>query len=262
MIGQTLGRYRIVECLGEGGMGTVYRAHDPRLERDVAIKVLKQDALHGEHSKKRFRLEARALSRLLHPNIATVFDFDSEDGVDYLVLEFVAGESLSRSLETGPLPETRARSIALEVAEALESAHEQGIVHRDLKPGNIVITPRGRAKVLDFGLVKFIPTAADVTQSAAISGAQALVGTVPYMSPEQIVDGQVDARSDLYALGAVLFATAGAGIGAVIGALSHKDTWTRVPAEDWQIRPGAVPEPGDRPVAKRRQRQRRAPGQP
>jgi serine/threonine-protein kinase len=113
MIGQTLGRYRIVECLGEGGMGTVYRAHDPRLERDVAIKVLKQDALHGEDSKKRFRLEARALSRLLHPNIATVFDFDSEDGVDYLVLEFVAGESLSRSLETGPLPETaRGRSLS------------------------------------------------------------------------------------------------------------------------------------------------------
>jgi serine/threonine-protein kinase len=196
MIGQTLGRYRIVECLGEGGMDTVYRAHDPRLERDVALKVLKQDALHGEDSKKRFRLEARALSRLLHPNIATVFDFDSEDGVDYLVLEFVAGESLSRSLETGPLPETRARSIALEVAEALESAHEQGIVHRDLKPGNIVITPRGRAKVLDFGLVKFIPTAADVTQSAAISGAP---GTRGGRRPENT--GQDQCRALISSLG-------------------------------------------------------------
>src|SRR5205823_6221189 len=163
-----------------------------------ALKVLRQDALHDEDSKKRFRQEARALSRLLHPNIATLFDFDSQDGVDYLVLEFVAGEPLSRSLETGPLPESRARSIALEVAEALDSAHEQGIVHRDLKPANIVITPRGRAKVLDFGLAQFTAGAADVTQTAAVGGAQTLVGTVPYMSPEQIVDGRVDARSDLY----------------------------------------------------------------
>src|SRR2546430_16590375 len=109
MIGQTLGRYQIVECLGEGGMGVVFRAKDPRLERDVALKVLRQDALHDEDSKKRFRLEARALSRLLHPNIATLFDFDSDGGADYLVLEFVAGEALSRPLESGPLPESRAR---------------------------------------------------------------------------------------------------------------------------------------------------------
>src|SRR5271169_5713173 len=135
MIGETLGRYRIVERLGEGGMGVVFRAEDPRLERDVALKVLKPDALHDEDSKRRFRLEARALSRLLHPNIATLFDFDSDEGVDFLVLEFVPGESLARTLANGPLPENRARAIALDVTEGLQAAHEEGIVHRDLKPG-------------------------------------------------------------------------------------------------------------------------------
>ncbi len=205
MIGRTLGRYRIVECLGEGGMGVVFRAEDPRLERDVALKVLKQDALDDEDSKRRFRLEARALSRLLHPNIATLFDFDSDQGVDFLVLEFVAGESLARTLANGPLPETRARAIALDVTEGLQSAHEKGIVHRDLKPGNVVITPRGRAKVLDFGLARVMSGSAGLTQSATVSGPSALVGTVPYMSPEQVRDGRVDASSDLYALGALLF---------------------------------------------------------
>ncbi|HKN61780.1 MAG TPA: protein kinase [Candidatus Acidoferrales bacterium] len=205
MIGQTLGRYRIVERLGEGGMGVVFRAEDPRLERDVALKILKQDALCDEDSKRRFRLEARALSRLLHPNIATLFDFDSDSGIDFLVLEFVPGQSLARMLANGPLPETRARAIALDVTEGLQSAHEQGIVHRDLKPGNIVITPQGRAKVLDFGLARVMPGATSHTQSANISGASALVGTVPYMSPEQVRDDRVDARCDLYALGALLF---------------------------------------------------------
>ncbi len=205
MIGQTLGRYRIVERLGEGGMGVVFRAEDPRLERDVALKILKEDALHDQDSKRKFRLEARALSQLLHPNIATLFDFDSDAGVDFLVLEFVPGESLARTLANGPLPEPRARAIALDVTEALQSAHEKGIVHRDLKPGNIVITPRGRAKVLDFGLAFVIPGVESRTQSATISGSSALVGTVPYMSPEQVRDGRVDASTDLYALGALLF---------------------------------------------------------
>jgi eukaryotic-like serine/threonine-protein kinase len=205
MLGRNLGRYRIVECLGEGGMGVVFRAEDPRLEREVALKVLKQNALHDEDSKRRFRLEARALSRLLHPNIATLFDFDSDEGIDFLVLEFVPGECLARTLANGPLPETRARAIAIDVTEALESAHEKGIVHRDLKPGNVVITPRGRAKVLDFGLARVMPGPTGLTQSASISGPGALVGTVPYMSPEQVRDGRADASSDLYTLGALLF---------------------------------------------------------
>ena len=145
MIGQTLGRYQIVERLGEGGMGVVFRAKDPRLEREVALKVLKQDALHDEDSKRRFRLEARALSQLLHPNIATLFDFDSDRDVDFLVLEFVPGESLAHTLMNGPLPETRARAIALDVTEGLQAAHEKGIVHRDLKPGSIIIVGKKRS---------------------------------------------------------------------------------------------------------------------
>jgi eukaryotic-like serine/threonine-protein kinase len=177
MLGQMLGRYRIVELLGEGGMGVVFRAEDPRLERDVALKVLKPDALHDEDSKRRFRLEARALSRLLHPNIATLFDFDSDGDVDFLVLEFVPGESLGRTLANGPLPETRARAIALDITEALQSAHDKGIVHRDLKPGNVIITPSGRAKVLDFGLACVMPGATGLTHTASIAGPSALVGT-------------------------------------------------------------------------------------
>ena len=131
--GFALGRYVIVERLGEGGMGSVYRASDPRLERDVALKVLHDDPDpgRGEDRRRQLRLEARALSRLLHPNIATLFDLDSHDGIDFLVLEYVPGNTLAHLLESGPLPEARARAIALEVAEALEAAHEHGVVHRD-----------------------------------------------------------------------------------------------------------------------------------
>jgi eukaryotic-like serine/threonine-protein kinase len=205
MIGRTLGRYRIVDRLGQGGMGTVYRAEDPRLERDVALKVLREDVLRDDAARHRFRQEARALSRLLHPNIATLFDLDSEGEVDFLVLEFVEGETLDASLATGPLPEVRARAIALEVAAALQVAHEHGIVHRDLKPGNVMITARGRAKVLDFGLAVFTGAGGNLTGVTTANGAPALLGTLPYMSPEQVRDGRVDARTDVYALGTLIF---------------------------------------------------------
>ncbi len=203
MLGTTLGRYRILDQLGEGGMGRVYRALDERLEREVALKVLRSELLRDESARRRFRQEARALSRLNHPGIATLFDFDTQESTDFLVLEFVPGQTLAALLAGGPLPESRARAIALEVGEGLEAAHEQGIVHRDLKPGNIIITPRGRAKVLDFGLARLTPAATpaslDVTRSMAV------VGTLPYMAPEQVAGGPVDPRTDLYALGAVLY---------------------------------------------------------
>jgi serine/threonine-protein kinase len=209
MIGRALGRYRIVEQLGEGGTGIVYRAEDPRLERTVAIKVLQESALRDERALSRFRQEARSLSRLLHPNIATLFDFDSDQGCDFLVLEYVAGETLAQSLAHGPLPESRARAIAIEVAEGLQYAHEEGLVHRDLKPGNIILTPRGRAKVLDFGLARLLreenqeDTPTDSGSLRSDSGL--LVGTFPYMAPEQVTGNVVDARTDVYALGAVLY---------------------------------------------------------
>jgi TolB-like protein/Tfp pilus assembly protein PilF/predicted Ser/Thr protein kinase len=202
-IGGTLGRYQILEQLGEGGMGVVFRAHDPRLDREVALKVLTEEALRDERARERLRQEARALSRLLHPNIATLFDIDSEGGEDFLVLEFVPGVTLAKTLEDGPLPEARARVIAHEIADALDVAHEQGVVHRDLKPGNVIITPRGRAKVLDFGIARLLTggVSANTTQSGAVS----LSGTAPYMAPEQIQGRTVDARTDLYSLGVVLF---------------------------------------------------------
>jgi serine/threonine-protein kinase len=206
MIGRTLGRYRIVEQLGEGGMGAVFRAEDPRLERDVALKVLHGGPLLDESARRRLRLEARALSRLLHPNIATLFDLDSEAGVDFLVLEFVAGRTLADTLAEGPLPEPRARAIALEVAAALEAAHELGVVHRDLKPGNVVLTPRGHAKVLDFGLAQFLPAAGALSSAPTANAAPAgIAGTLPYMAPEQVRGAGADARSDLWALGVLLF---------------------------------------------------------
>jgi len=203
MIGTTLGRYRILDRLGEGGMGTVYRALDERLEREVAIKVLRDDLLRDDSARRRFRHEARALSRLNHPGIATLFDFDAQDGVDYLVLEFVPGETLAAALASGALPEGRARAIALGIVEALEAAHEQDIVHRDLKPGNVMITPRGRVKVLDFGLARRTVGADSTVSLTGVPGA--LMGTLPYMAPEQVAGGTVDPRTDLYALGTVLY---------------------------------------------------------
>src|SRR5258705_6808484 len=191
--------------LGEGGMGKVSRAVAPRLEREVALKVIRDDALRDEGLRRRFRLEARALSRLLHPNIATLFDFDSENGVDFLVLELVPGETLAQLLRSGPLPESRARAIATGIAEALQAAHEEGIVHRDLKPGNIVITPRGRAKVLDFGLAHVLVDPLDSSLAPTASVAFGVTGTIPYLSPEQVKGAPVDARADLHALGAILF---------------------------------------------------------
>jgi serine/threonine-protein kinase len=207
---ETLGRYRILAPLGAGGMGEVYRAEDPRLEREVALKVIRQDALRDESARRRLRQEARALSRLLHPHIATLFDFDHEGGVEFLVLELVPGETLAQLLASGPLPEGRARAIAGEVAEALQAAHEQGVVHRDLKPGNVMITPRGRAKVLDFGLAHVLAdthrhASTAATADLAVTAPHALVGTLAYMAPEQVRGRMVDARTDLHALGVLLF---------------------------------------------------------
>ncbi|HTM58042.1 MAG TPA: protein kinase [Candidatus Udaeobacter sp.] len=204
MIGRTLGRYRIVERIGEGGMGVVYRAEDPRLEREVALKVIRDDALSSDDVRRRFRQEARTLSRLLHPNIATLFDFDSEGDVDFLVLEYVPGNTLADLLASGPLPEARARAIAIEIAEALHAAHEQGVVHRDLKPRNVAITPRGKAKILDFGLAHVVvdATVASIASTRSLEG---FAGTVPYMAPEQIQQHPMDARTDIHGLGLILF---------------------------------------------------------
>ena len=156
MIGQILSHYRILEVLGSGGMGVVYRARDERLDRDVALKVLSQGSLGDGTARKRLRREALLLSKLSHPHICTIFDFDSQDGVDFLVMELVSGESLAARLRRGPLNESEVLPIGIQIAEALDEAHEQGVVHRDLKPGNVMITTRGTVKVLDFGLARSV----------------------------------------------------------------------------------------------------------
>jgi serine/threonine protein kinase len=201
--GQRLGPYEILAHIGAGGMGVVYRARDSRLERDVAIKFLPPGILHDDAARRRFRKEAMALAKVNHQNIAAVFDVGTVDGADYLVMEYVPGESLAQKLKSGPLRPAEALSVGEEVARALEEAHEQGIIHRDLKPANIVITPKGHAKVLDFGLAKSLSAADDADQTLTVSHTKGIAGTPLYMSPEQARGEPIDCRTDLWGLEAV-----------------------------------------------------------
>jgi TolB-like protein/tRNA A-37 threonylcarbamoyl transferase component Bud32/Flp pilus assembly protein TadD len=205
MIGQTLRQYRILAKIGAGGFGEVYRARDERLERDVALKVLPAEALSDETARKRFRKEALALSKLNHPNIATIYDFDSESGIDFLAMEYVAGETLANRVGGKSLSEKEVVALSAQIADALEEAHEHAIVHRDLKPGNIMVTPKGRAKVLDFGLARLLRPEANLAASDTLSLAQGVSGTLPYMAPEQLRDEPPDPRSDIFSLGAVMY---------------------------------------------------------
>ncbi len=205
MISEKLGHYLISEKIGAGGMGEVYRARDEHLERDVAIKVLPSGTLADEGARKRFRKEALALSKLNHPNIATVFDFDTQDGVDFLVMELVAGENLGERLPGRPLPEKEVLRIGAQMAEGLAAAHEQNVIHRDLKPGNLRLTPDGRLKILDFGLARLLQPFSATAATASLTETQAVVGTLPYMAPEQLRGEKADARSDIYAAGCVLY---------------------------------------------------------
>src|SRR5688572_15123224 len=204
MIGRTFSHYRVIERLGAGGMGEVYRAFDEHLDRDVALKVLPPGTLGDDAARRRFRREAEALSRLNHAHIATVHDFDSSDGIDFLVMEYVPGQTLSQHIAGGPRSEKEIATLGGEVAAALEEAHERGVVHRDLKPANIIVTPKGRVKVLDFGLAQLSGTATDVEQTTTRT-AGGFEGTLPYMAPEQVRGEPVDARTDIYALGIVLY---------------------------------------------------------
>jgi eukaryotic-like serine/threonine-protein kinase len=220
--GNKLGPYEIQSPLGAGGMGEVYRALDTRLHRTVAVKILASHLSSSPELKQRMEREARAISSLNHPHICQLYDIGSQDGVDFLVMEFLEGETLAERLRKGPIPLNEIYKIAIAVAEALALAHRQGIVHRDLKPGNIMLTQSG-AKLMDFGLAKPIgvPTpgsassmAPSFTAAATLSGpsplsplttAGTIIGTIQYMSPEQIEGKEADARSDIFAFGAVLY---------------------------------------------------------
>src|SRR5437764_1442632 len=192
-------------------MGEVYRAKDTRLGRDVAIKILPKDMSADPERKQRFEREAKTISSLNHPNICTLHDIGHQDGMDYLVMECVEGETLARRLEKGPLPLDQVLKYGAQIADALDKAHSSGVVHRDLKPGNIMLTSTG-AKLLDFGLAK--PAApltsvatltAAVTQSSPMTEQGTIVGTFQYMSPEQVEGKELDGRSDLFSLAALLY---------------------------------------------------------
>jgi serine/threonine protein kinase/tetratricopeptide (TPR) repeat protein len=204
MIGETIGHYGVIEKIGSGGMGEVYRAHDEQLDRDVALKVLPIGTLADEAKRKLLRKEAQVLAKLNHPNIATVHEFNCQGGVDFLAMELIQGRSLREILKQGPIAEQEIQRLGLQLSEALAVAHEHGVVHCDLKPANIMITPDGRLKILDFGLAKLVQSAGtDVTQSSTT--AQNIPGTLPYMAPEQLLGEGADIRADVYAVGAVLY---------------------------------------------------------
>jgi serine/threonine protein kinase len=183
-------------------MGEVYRAHDLHLDRDVAVKVLLRGALADTTARERFRREAHVLSRLTHPGVATIFDFDTQDGVDFLVMEYVPGGTLQSRLQQGRLGLDELTRLGAEIGDALEAAHRLGFLHRDLKPGNVVLTAAGTPKILDFGLAGLLhasQTATELTQAGAV------FGSLPYMAPEQLRGETGDFRTDVYAFGAMLY---------------------------------------------------------
>ena len=205
MIGKKFAHYCIVEKIGAGGMGEIYRAYDEQLDRDVAVKILPSGALTDETSRLRFRKEALALAKLNHPNIETVHDFSTSDGVDYLVIELIPGSTLAQKLKAGPLPEKEILRLGTQLTEGVSAAHEQNVTHRDVKPSNLMIMPDGRLKILDFGLARFMRPAAEPDATRTLTSAHALVGTLPYMAPEQLRGDQTGASADIYAIGAVLY---------------------------------------------------------
>src|ERR1700694_814093 len=209
--GRRLGPYEILSSIGAGGMGEVYRARDTRLDRIVAIKVLPTHLADRSELRERFEREARTIASLNHPHICTLHDIGQQDGIDYLVMEYLEGETLAQRLLKGPLPVEQVLKYAIEISDALDKAHRKGVTHRDLKPGNIMVTKTG-TKLLDFGLAKLRQDAAPVTPLSELATVNdpltaqgTIVGTLQYMAPEQLEGKEVDARTDIFAFGAVVY---------------------------------------------------------